>query len=69
MGRLPLVARLPRPAPRLVNATLTAPGLDRLGKRLAGIAPEREAPVFAEESSVRWWTARGLPEPNPAGPR
>ncbi|MEU0303000.1 FAD-linked oxidase C-terminal domain-containing protein [Streptomyces sp. NPDC006175] len=68
MGWLPLWARLSRIAPRSVNAVLGAPGLARLGKRLAGVAEEREAPVFAEESFVQWWAARGLPEPDPADP-
>ena len=69
LGWLPLWARLSRAAPRLVNAGLQAPGLARLGKRLAGVAPEREAPVFAEESFLQWWAARGSAEPDPADPR
>ncbi|MFK8849961.1 FAD-binding and (Fe-S)-binding domain-containing protein [Streptomyces sp. Ac-502] len=69
MGWLPLWARLSRLAPGLVNAALNAPGLARLGKRLAGVAAEREAPVFARESFVQWWRARGTPEPDPADPR
>ncbi|MFH9424462.1 FAD-linked oxidase C-terminal domain-containing protein [Streptomyces sp. NPDC017529] len=69
MGWLPLWARLSRLAPGLVNAALNAPGLARLGKRLAGVAAERDAPVFAPESFVQWWRARGTPEPDPADPR
>jgi FAD/FMN-containing dehydrogenase/Fe-S oxidoreductase len=69
LGWLPLWARAARPAPRLVNAALRAPGLARLGKRLAGVAAEREAPLFAEESFLRWWRARGRPRPDPADPR
>ena len=69
MGWLPLWARLSRTAPRLVNAALGAPGLAGLGKRLAGVAAERDAPVFAEESFVQWWRARGSAEPDPADPR
>jgi FAD/FMN-containing dehydrogenase/Fe-S oxidoreductase len=69
MGWLPLWARLSRTAPRLVNAALGAPGLAGLGKRLAGVAVERDAPVFAEESFVQWWRARGSAEPDPADPR
>jgi Fe-S oxidoreductase len=68
MGWLPLWARLSRVAPRLVNGALHAPGLARLGKRLAGVAAERDAPVFAEESFVQWWVRRGTPEPDPADP-
>ncbi|UQA90667.1 FAD-binding and (Fe-S)-binding domain-containing protein [Streptomyces halobius] len=69
MGWLPLWARLSRLAPRLANATLNAPGLARVGKRLAGVATERPAPVLAQESFVQWWAARGAPEPGPADPR
>ncbi|WP_329461551.1 FAD-binding and (Fe-S)-binding domain-containing protein [Streptomyces sp. NBC_01431] len=69
MGWLPLWARMSRLAPRTANAVLHAPALAGLGKRLAGVAPRREAPVFAEQSFVQWWAARGLPEPDPADPR
>ncbi|MET8404557.1 FAD-linked oxidase C-terminal domain-containing protein [Streptomyces sp900116325] len=69
MGWLPLWARLSRLAPRLVNAALSAPGVARVGKLVAGVAGEREAPAFAEESFVQWWMARGAPEPDPADPR
>lgn len=63
------MARLSRLAPRLTNAALGAPGVARLGKLLAGMAGEREAPVLAGESFVQWWIARGTPEPDPADPR
>ncbi|MET8438907.1 FAD-linked oxidase C-terminal domain-containing protein [Streptomyces sp900116325] len=69
MGWLPLWARLSRLAPRLVNAALSAPGFARVGKLMAGVAGEREAPAFAEESFVQWWMARGAFEPDPADPR
>ncbi|HEY3481331.1 MAG TPA: FAD-linked oxidase C-terminal domain-containing protein, partial [Streptomyces sp.] len=69
MGWLPLWARLARLAPRPVNGALRAPVLSRLGKRLAGVAAGRDAPVFAEESFVQWWARRGTPEPDPADPR
>jgi FAD/FMN-containing dehydrogenase/Fe-S oxidoreductase len=69
LGWLPLWARLSRLAPRTVNAVLRAAGVARLGKRLAGVAPEREAPVFARESFVQWWRARGSAQPDPADPR
>ncbi|MEV6805219.1 FAD-linked oxidase C-terminal domain-containing protein [Streptomyces sp. NPDC051132] len=69
MGWLPLWARLSRTAPGLVNAVLHAPGLAGLGKRLAGVDAARAAPVFAGESFVQWWRARGRPEPDPADPR
>ncbi|MGI5405044.1 FAD-binding and (Fe-S)-binding domain-containing protein [Streptomyces sp. CA-135486] len=69
MGWLPLWARLAGLAPRAVNAALNAPGWARLGKALAGVAAERDAPLFAEQSFVQWWKARGVPEPDPADPR
>ncbi|MFD4950602.1 FAD-binding and (Fe-S)-binding domain-containing protein [Streptomyces sp. NPDC058451] len=69
MGWLPLWARLSRIAPALVNALLHAPGLARAGKRLAGVAEERSAPVFAPQSFLQWWQARDEEEPDPADPR
>nr|WP_206300902.1 FAD-binding and (Fe-S)-binding domain-containing protein [Streptomyces populi] len=69
MGWLPLWARLSRIAPSLVNTVLHAPVLARAGKRLAGVAGERQAPVFARQSFVQWWKERGGTEPDPAGPR
>ncbi|MEU0403452.1 FAD-linked oxidase C-terminal domain-containing protein [Streptomyces sp. NPDC006197] len=70
MGWLPLWARFARPSPALVNAVLRAPGLAGLGKRLAGVAPERQAPVFAPRSFLRWWRKRAtVGEPDPGDPR
>ncbi|OIK27932.1 FAD-binding oxidoreductase [Streptomyces malaysiense] len=69
MGWLPLWARLSRLSPRWVNAALHAPGVAAIGKRLAGVAVERDAPAFAEEPFVRWWASRGLAEPDPADRR
>ncbi|MEV7690784.1 FAD-binding and (Fe-S)-binding domain-containing protein [Streptomyces bungoensis] len=69
MGWLPVWARLSRAAPSLVNSALHAPGLARLGKRLAGIDEARSAPVFAERSFLQWWHERGAEEPDPADPR
>ncbi|MEU5432117.1 FAD-linked oxidase C-terminal domain-containing protein [Streptomyces sp. NPDC020719] len=69
LGWLPLWARLSRLSPRLVNALLHAPGLARAGKRLAGVAAEREAPVFAPQSFLQWWREQDRPRPDPADPR
>ncbi|WNM33168.1 FAD-linked oxidase C-terminal domain-containing protein [Streptomyces sp. Li-HN-5-11] len=69
MGWLPLWARLSRLAPSLVNALLHAPGLARAGKALAGVAAERQAPVFAGQSFLQWWKERDCEEPDPADPR
>ncbi|MFF6996818.1 FAD-binding and (Fe-S)-binding domain-containing protein [Streptomyces sp. NPDC008313] len=69
MGWLPVWARLSRLAPSLVNTVLRAPGLSRVGKLLAGVDRARPAPVFAPESFVQWWRARGGDAPDPADPR
>ncbi|MEH0547873.1 FAD-linked oxidase C-terminal domain-containing protein [Streptomyces sp. B21-105] len=69
MGWLPVWARLSRIAPYLVNSALHAPGLARAGKLLAGVDAARAAPVFAGQSFVQWWRARGVDEPDPADPR
>jgi FAD/FMN-containing dehydrogenase/Fe-S oxidoreductase len=66
LGWLPLWALLARSAPRLVNAATHAPGIATLGKRLAGVAEDRDAPLFARQSFVQWWRARGAALPGPA---
>ncbi|MFF4824203.1 FAD-binding and (Fe-S)-binding domain-containing protein [Streptomyces sp. NPDC001312] len=69
MGWLPVWARLSRLAPSLANTVLHAPVLSRVGKRLAGVDGARRAPVFARESFLQWWRARGGAEPEPGDPR
>ncbi len=69
MGWLPLWASLAQAAPRPVNALLHAPVWGRLGKRLAGVATERDAPPFAEESFTQWWSARDGTPPDPGDER
>ncbi len=69
LGWLPLWALASRAAPRLANAALHAPVIGNLGKRLAGVATRRAAPVFAEQSFLQWWRAQDRPEPDPADPR
>ncbi|WP_435270680.1 FAD-binding and (Fe-S)-binding domain-containing protein [Streptomyces sp. 1222.5] len=69
MGWLPLWAKLSRVAPRLVNSVLHAPGLARVGKRLAGVDEAREAPVFAAQSFLQWWRQRDTENPDPGDPR
>lgn len=68
LGLLPLWARASRLAPGLVNAALDAPGLGRLGRLLAGVADERKPPVFAQESFIQWWKARGSSHAPAHGP-
>ncbi|MBY8887245.1 FAD-binding oxidoreductase [Streptomyces sp. PTM05] len=67
LGWLPVWARASRIAPHLVNTVLRAPGIARLGKRLAGVA-DRDAPLFAEEDFVQWWRTRDTPAPEPGDP-
>ncbi|MFI6013621.1 FAD-binding and (Fe-S)-binding domain-containing protein [Streptomyces sp. NPDC051243] len=68
MGWLPLWARLAEHAPHVANSLLRAPGLGRAGRRLAGVDPARQAPVFAERTFLRWWRALGTEPPDPADP-
>ncbi|MDI2125492.1 FAD-binding and (Fe-S)-binding domain-containing protein [Yinghuangia seranimata] len=69
MGWLPLWAHLASAAPEVVNALLYAPGLAAAGKRLAGVAPERDAPVFAARPFLTWWAESGRTRPDPGDPR
>jgi FAD/FMN-containing dehydrogenase/Fe-S oxidoreductase len=55
MGGLPVWLRAAAPVAGTVNALARVGPLAALGKRLAGIAPERELPHLAEESFTRWW--------------
>ncbi|MFI2434428.1 FAD-binding and (Fe-S)-binding domain-containing protein [Streptomyces sp. NPDC018693] len=60
MGRLPEWLRAvdrTRTAP-LINALAAVRPLARLGKRLGGIAPEREIPALAPVTFSRWWRGR-----------
>ncbi len=54
MGWLPLWSRFASTAPRLANRMARAP----FAKRLGGIAPEREIPVFAEQTFTSWFAGR-----------
>ncbi|MFB7779460.1 FAD-binding and (Fe-S)-binding domain-containing protein [Streptomyces bauhiniae] len=70
LGSLPVwlrwVARA-RAAP-LVNRLATVGPLARLGKRVGGIAREREIPRLASETFSRWWRARpAAPESGGSG--
>jgi FAD/FMN-containing dehydrogenase/Fe-S oxidoreductase len=62
MGWLPMSSRLASRAPRLVNRMARLP----LVKRLGGIAPEREIPVFAEQTFTTWFE-RHSPEEGAKG--
>jgi Fe-S oxidoreductase len=60
LGWLPRWSRFAARAPRLVNGLLTLPGLAGLGKRLAGIDPRRQLPLFARQT-LRDWLGRRPP--------
>ncbi len=66
MGLIGWWARLGSRMPNLVNAMLQAPGIGYLMKRLAGVAPQREAPRFAQETFKQWFFKRAVR--NPAAP-
>jgi FAD/FMN-containing dehydrogenase/Fe-S oxidoreductase len=51
-------ARLASLAPRVVNFVTQTPGLSRLAKFFAGMAPERSVPKFAPETFKNWFKRR-----------
>lgn len=57
MGWLPVAAAMATRAPRLVNRLLSSP-LAGLVKKAGGIAPQRDLPVFAEQTLAAWMAAR-----------
>ncbi|SDY32611.1 FAD/FMN-containing dehydrogenase [Modestobacter sp. DSM 44400] len=59
MGWLPLWAKMATMAPKVVNALTQAPMLSRLATRLAGVAPERDIPQFADQTFQAWYADRG----------
>jgi FAD/FMN-containing dehydrogenase/Fe-S oxidoreductase len=66
IGLVHWTGRLAARAPRLANALAGAPGLAGLGKRLAGVAPERDLPPLAAETFTRWFRRRAA-GPGPDG--
>lgn len=61
MGNIDRYARLVARAPQLVNLINRLPGTRALGKRWAGIAPERAIPRFADQPFTTWFTRREAP--------
>jgi FAD/FMN-containing dehydrogenase/Fe-S oxidoreductase len=55
LGLIPVWARLASAAPGLANAATHAPVVSRLAKLAGGIAAEREAPRFAEQTFRDWF--------------
>ncbi len=70
LGWLPALAQAAQIAPSAVNAALHAPGLSDVGKRIAGVAPQREAPRFARSTFQSQWRRRpdAPAEPRPGDP-
>ncbi|MCA9629865.1 MAG: FAD-binding oxidoreductase [Myxococcales bacterium] len=60
-------ARLASWLPRLSNLLSHAPGLARIAKWVAGIAPQRTIPRFAPKTFRSWWRRHDKPEST--GPR
>ncbi len=57
-GFLPWLARLASAAAPLVNFLTRAPLISGILKSMAGIAPEKEIPVFAEKTFKAWFHSR-----------
>lgn len=57
MGRLPLWLRAAAPVAPVLNALARTP-LAGVGKRLAGVAPERAIPPLATRTFRQWWRGR-----------
>ncbi|GHF47153.1 oxidoreductase [Streptomyces mashuensis] len=58
MGWLPLWLRAAAPVAPVINRLAAAGPLTAVGKRLAGVAPERDLPELPAETFTRWWRAR-----------
>ncbi|MFH8584958.1 FAD-binding and (Fe-S)-binding domain-containing protein [Streptomyces celluloflavus] len=67
LGRLPEWLRAAAPAAPVLNALARTP-LAAVGKRLAGITPERPVPRLATEPFTHWWWRRRESATAPAGP-
>ncbi len=61
MGGLPWWGRVAARAPRLANAVSHAPWLAPAGKRMMGLAEEREAPRFARQTFRAWFEEQHRP--------
>jgi FAD/FMN-containing dehydrogenase/Fe-S oxidoreductase len=59
MGLIYWAGRLASLAPDLVNWVTQTPGISTIAKKLAGIATQRDLPVFADETFRAWFRRRG----------
>lgn len=57
-GLIHIWARLASLAPGLVNFFTQTPGLARIAKLAANVAPQRRVPRFAEYTFISWWKRR-----------
>lgn len=67
MGLIHWAARLARLAPDLVNWATQTPGIAAVVKKVAGVAPQRDMPLFADQTFRDWFRRRG--ESKVDGPR
>ena len=67
-GLIDQAARVASRMPELVNFLTQTPGLARVAKLAAGMAPERAIPEFAPLTLQQWWQQRGGTQ-NPSGRR
>jgi FAD/FMN-containing dehydrogenase/Fe-S oxidoreductase len=67
-GLIDQAARAGSLIPEVVNFTTQTPGLSRVAKLAAGMAPEREIPEFAPMTLQQWFCQRGGTR-NPSGRR
>jgi Fe-S oxidoreductase len=58
LGLIPWEARIAGRMPRLANLLTQREPFAGVAKRLAGVAPERPAPAFADEPFTHWFAAR-----------
>jgi Fe-S oxidoreductase len=58
-GLIDQAARVASLAPELVNFVTQTPGLSRVAKLAAGMAPERQIPAFAPITLQQWFRQRG----------
>jgi FAD/FMN-containing dehydrogenase/Fe-S oxidoreductase len=67
-GLIDKASRVASRIPEIANFFTQTPGLSRIAKFAAGMAPEREIPAFAPVTVQQWWRDRGGTS-NPSGPR
>jgi hypothetical protein len=58
LGLIHWEARLAARAPRLANLLTQRRPFAPIGKRIAGVAPQRSIPAVAPQTFRQWWAAR-----------